>query len=274
MKIFISADMEGISGVVDPDHVDASHPEYQRFRQIMTGDVNAAIRGVFTGGGEQVLVADAHGNKTNILIENLDERAELNSGGMAPYGMVQGAEDGFDGAVFVGYHARMGAQDAILSHTIHSGRVANVWLNDRLAGEIGLNAAFCGHFATPVILLTGDLAACQEAQEWVTGIETVAVKKATSRHSARCLSLKESQRLIEAAAMRAVKRLAEKKAPEVMHTRAPVKIVVEFLKSSQTDLAAALPGSQRLDGRRLQIETPDMAAAYRTLKAAINLANA
>ena len=273
MRILISADMEGISGVVDPTHVTSTHSEYQRFRQIMTDDVNAAVRGAFAGGATQVVISDAHGNKTNILVEKLDERAEINSGGIAPYGMIEGVEDRFDAAMFVGYHACMGTPMAVLSHTISGARVANIWMNDRLVGEFGMNAAVCGYYGTPVILVTGDLAACQEAEAWVPGIEQVVVKTATSRHSARCLAASAAQKLIEKDSQHAVERLIAGKAPRKLQIPAPVKFVLELHHSAQADLAAALPGAVRLDGRRIAIPDGEMPAAYRALRAAINLAN-
>jgi D-amino peptidase len=80
MKLLIAVDMEGITGVVTWNHVDPSHAEYQRFRRLMTQDVNAAIRGAFEGGATDVVVTDGHWNSDNILIEELDTRARLNSG--------------------------------------------------------------------------------------------------------------------------------------------------------------------------------------------------
>ena len=273
MRILISADMEGISGVVDPTHVTSTHTEYQRFRKIMTDDVNAAIRGAFAGGATQVVVSDAHGNKTNILVEYLDERAEINSGGIAPFGMIEGVEDRYDAAMFVGYHACMGTPIAILSHTISSARVASIWMNDRLAGEIGLNAALCGYFGTPVILISSDLAGCKEAEQWIPGIEQVVTKVATSRHSARCLATAASQKLIEKSAKSAVERFAAGQGPKPLVMESPVKIVLEVLQAAMADTAAALPGGERLDGRKIAIPAGEMPAAYRALRAAINLAS-
>ena len=143
MKILISADMEGISGVVDWMHVSSGNAEYTRFREIMTADVNAAVRGAFAGGADEVLVSDAHGSKTNILIEKLDERAKLNSGATSPYAMMQGYDNGVDAAMFIGYHARSGALGGILAHTV-SGRISNVWLNGRVCGEFGNERCFAG----------------------------------------------------------------------------------------------------------------------------------
>jgi len=108
MKLLIAADMEGISGVVSWDQVDPKHPEYARFRKIMTGDVNAAVDGAFRGGAEEVVVADGHSGGYNILLEDLDPRARLNAGNAAPLAMVQGASSGIAAALFVGYHGKCG----------------------------------------------------------------------------------------------------------------------------------------------------------------------
>jgi D-amino peptidase len=188
MKILIAADMEGVTGVVNWDHVDPDHAEYQRFRRLMTGDVNAAVRGAFEGGAEEVVIADGHGSGRNLLIEELDPRTRLNSGGPAPLSMVEGADSEIDAAMFVGYHARAGAPNAILSHTWSGRRVARVWLNGGEVGEIGLNAAVCGHFEVPVIMISGDQTACAEAAELLGELETAVVKTAKSRMAAECLS--------------------------------------------------------------------------------------
>src|SRR3972149_1994322 len=171
MKILIAADMEGISGVVHWDHVTSGHAEYQRFRRVMTHDVNAAIRGAFDAGAEEVIVTDGHWNNLNLLIEEIDPRARLNSGGSAPLSMVQGIGSDVSGVMFVGYHARSGTPNAILDHTYSDERVASVWLNGKVTGEIGLNAAICGYFDVPVIMISGDQAACAEAVETLGPVE-------------------------------------------------------------------------------------------------------
>lgn len=148
MKILIAADMEGITGVVHWDHVDHNKQDYGRFRKLMTEDVNAAIRGAFDGGAGEVIVADGHGTARNILIEELDPRARLNTGSPSPLAMTQGAQTGIDAAMFIGYHAKVGTENAILDHT-WSGAVANVWINGRIVGEIGVNAAVCGYYGAP-----------------------------------------------------------------------------------------------------------------------------
>ena len=102
MKILIAADMEGITGVTNWDQVDPHHHEYPRFRRLMTGDVNAAARGVCSAGADEILVIDGHERGSNILIEDLDPCARLVCGDYSPLAMVQGIDRGIDGVIFVG----------------------------------------------------------------------------------------------------------------------------------------------------------------------------
>jgi D-amino peptidase len=268
MKILIAADMEGITGVVRWDHVDTSHAEYARFRRIMTGEVNAAIRGALEGGASEVIVADGHSSGTNILVEELDQRARLNSGTVAPFSMIQGISPDVNGVIFVGYHARAGTAYAILDHT-WAGEVMGVWLNDVLVGETGLNAAVCGHFGAPVLMVTGDQSLCAEATALLGAVETVEVKHATSRFSAQSLPVQLTQELIQGAAKRAVQRLAAGSAPAPYRVSTPVRCMIEFNKSDLADKAVRVPGMSRVDGRRVTFEAVDMPTAYRTFRAAV-----
>src|SRR4030065_554423 len=145
MKILIAADMEGITRLTHWEQVNPVHADYPRFRHLMTGDVNAAICGAYDSGADEILVTDGHALGTNILLEELDPRAHLICGDYSPLAMVQGVDQGVDGVIFVGYHARAGSQNAILDHTLSSRRVAMLWLNDILGGEYGLNGAVAGH---------------------------------------------------------------------------------------------------------------------------------
>jgi len=270
MKILIAADMEGITGVTNWDHTDPKHSEYARFRQIMTSEVNAAIRGAFNGGATEVFIADGHSGGYNLLIEALDERARLHSGTFAPLSMVQGIDSDVSGVMFIGYHARSGTAQAVLDHTWAS-RVMGVWLNDILVGEIGLNAAVCGHFGAPVVLISGDRAACAEAASLLGDLETVEVKRATSRYSVEHLPLNLASSLIETAAQKATTRLRNGKAPAPFKVQQPVQVTLEFNQSNMVDSASLMPGSVRLDGRRIRFEANDMREAYRAFQAAVSL---
>lgn len=271
-RILIAVDMEGITGVTTFEHVTPTHPEYARFRRLMTGDVNAAVRGAAAGGADEIWVVDGHWDGNNILIEELDGRAQLISGSPAPLSMVQGVENGVTGVLFVGYHAHMGTANAILDHTMSSMRVANLWINGRLTGEIGMNAMVCGFYGAPVLLVTGDQSACAEAGEWINGVDSVVVKDAAGRSNARCLTPEASHLLIEQAAKRAVQRAKDNAAPQPVAAPSPVTVTLEFLYSSMADHAAMMPTVQRLDARKIEFQAADMPSAYRAFRCAVKLA--
>lgn len=273
MKILIAVDMEGITGVVHSDQTDPSHSEYDRFRRLMTGDVNAAIRGAYAAGADEVIVSDGHWNNRNILLEQLDPRARLNTGGPRPFSMVEGIDAGVDGVLFVGYHARVGTPNAVLDHTWSTSRVAGLWLNGQEMGEIGLNAAVCGHFGVPVLMISGDQSACAEAAALIPGIEPVVVKRATGRTSAECLPPHETALLIEQAAARVVRDLESGEAIAPFRLAPPITVTVEFIRSEMADAAAIMPGAQRAAGKRVAYTAGDMPDAYRAFRALVGLAS-
>lgn len=265
MKLLIAVDMEGISGVVNWDQVNPAHAEYSRFRKIMTDDVNAAIEGAFAGGADEVVVADGHNAGYNILLEQLDRRARLNAGNNAPFVMVQGVDSGIDAAIFVGYHGRAGHPLAVLTHTwdLH---VMNVWLNDILVGETGLNAAVCGHFGAPLLMVTGDQGLAEEAGALIPGIETVVVKRAAGYFAAECLTPKTAQEQIRLGAEKAVRAYRQGQSSQPFTLQYPLTLTVEFSTSAWADSAMRLPGAERLDGRKVRVEATDMPVAYRVFR--------
>jgi D-amino peptidase len=270
MKILIAADMEGVTGVVCWDHVTSTHAEYGRFRRLMTGDVNAAIRAAYDAGADEVVVADGHGSGRNLLIEELDPRVRLNCGSPSPFSMVEGIGPEMAGVVYIGYHARSGTPDAILDHTWISA-VTSVQLNGLEVGEIGLNAAVCGHFNVPVIALSGCRAACAEIEALLGSmVETAPVKTAQGRMAAECLTPEASVALIGQAVGRAVSRLRRGEAPRPWTVSPPVEVTVEFHTSDLTDRAAILPGVQR-QGRSLRYTASDLPAAYQAFRALVRL---
>jgi D-amino peptidase len=268
MKILIATDMEGITGVTTWDQVTPGHAEYARFRKQMTEDVNAAIRGAFDAGADEVVVADGHWNASNILIEELDPRARLNTGSPSPFSMMQGIDESVDGVMFIGYHARNGSASAILDHTWSSKTVANVWLNDLLTGEYGLNAA---HFSVPVIMVSGDQIACAQVTELLGEVETAVVKQASSRFAAECLAPEVTREMICLSAERAVERLAQGDVPAPFVLDTPVTVTVEFFTSDMADRATRIPFTKRA-GTRVSLTVQEMASAYNGFRAMVMLA--
>jgi len=271
MKILIATDMEGITGVTTWDQVTPGHAEYARFRKLMTQDVNAAIRGAMEAGADEVIIADGHWNGSNILVEELDPRARLNTGSPSPFSMMQGIDESVDGVMFVGYHARNGTPNAILDHTWSRMTVSNIWLNDMLTGEYGLNGAVAGHFGVPVIMVSGDQTACAQVVEALGDMETAIVKRATGRYAAECLPPQVTQELIFMTAARAVTRLVEGDAPDPFVLDTPVRVAVEFFTSDMADRASLIPITQR-DGRCISFTTQEMAMAYSGFRSLVTMA--
>ena len=276
MKLLISADMEGISGITHWDQVRPGHPEYlSRGRRLMTGDVNAAVNGAFEGGVDEVVVSDGHWDAGNVLIEELDPRARLNSGTPSPFAMLQSIDDKPppDAVMLVGYHGRAGTKKGVLDHTWSDTRIRSVRVNDVEVGEIGLNAALAAEYGAPVIALTGDQHACLEAQELLgTALEIAVVKNATGRYAAQCLPLAEARERICEAAARAVIKFRAGRAAPAYQVSAPVRLLVEFKETQHVDRAYLMPGTERLDGLRLAYTAPDMVTAHRAFRGMVLMA--
>ncbi len=267
MKVLISVDMEGISGVVNWDHVSSKHDEYGRFRKLMTAETNAAIAGALAGGATAVVVNDSHGGMANLLIEELNPAAELISGSPKPLGMMQGIGPDVDAVFLIGYHAAASAGAAVLAHTWNSRTVYEVWLNERVVGELGLNAALAGGFGVPIVLVTGDRAVTEEARALLGDVETVAVKEGVTRTTARCLHPETARQRIRQAAERAV----QARVPPFVLTP-PITLRVGFQNPLYADMAELIPGSRRVDGRAVEWVGQDMPAVYKVFRAMTALA--
>lgn len=269
MNILISVDMEGITGVTCWDDVDDNKPSYERFRRVMTAEVNAAVEGALLAGAGQVLVNDSHGGMRNVLIEELHPRAELISGYPKPLGMMSGVDCGIDRAFLVGVHARAGTANAILDHTWSSRRVHACFLNGIELGEIGINAALAGAFGVPVALVVGDQAATLEAEALLgPSLKTLAVKQAVSRQAARNRPLSEVQQAIRELAQLA----CQDTCPEPFVIEGPVTVSIEFADSLQAAGAAEMPGARRISGRQVEWTGEDTPTAFRGMLAMLALA--
>ena len=164
MKVFISVDMEGVTGVTDPEDVLPDGADYARGRVFMTGDANAAILGAYDAGADEVLVNDSHWTMRNLLLEDLDPRARMIKGFQKPMCMVQGLDASYDAAVFVGYHSCAGTEGGVLNHTLLGKEVQNLLLDGEPIGETRLNALVAGELGVPVAFVAGDDKVCQEAR--------------------------------------------------------------------------------------------------------------
>jgi D-amino peptidase len=270
MRVFISCDIEGISGVVAAIQTSPEGKDYGRARELMTGEVNAAIAGAFKAGATEVVVNDSHGPMTNILIEKLHPRATLITGAPKPLSMMQGINSRFQAAIFVGYHSRMGTS-GVLSHTISGGSVASVWVNDVPLGETGINAGIAGFYGVPVVLVTGDDNVCREASECLPHVKTATVKWAVTRQSARCMTPGAAGALIEQKTQEALADLASAK---VFLPESPVTFKIQFKDSGLAENASRMPYAEVLDPITLKFTADDYITAFKGLRAMIALSRA
>ena len=273
LKVFISVDMEGISGIVHSDQTTSGTAEYAAGRKWMAQDVNAAVEGALEAGATEVVVNDSHGSMRNIDPDDLHPRAILISGSPKPLSMMQGIDASFQACIFIGYHAKAGTEDAILDHTISSSVVRAIRVNGVELPELGLNAAIAGYYGVPVVLVSGDTAVCRQTGE-VLGkdVVTVAVKEAYGRLAAKLVPMGEARRLIKAGVKDALGKLGRVKPFKIAP---PYNFELEYYVSAQADMGAMLlPQVKRADARTLAFTATDYIEGFRTLRALIALAPA
>jgi len=226
MRIFISVDMEGISGVEKVEEIFRGMPAYHTFRQIMAGDVNAAVQGAFEGGATDVVVADSHGYMCNLRTKDLHRRATLKSGMKRALCQFKGFSVRFDAAFFIGYHSKAGTPDGILSHTWIPA-FQDVRVNGLSVGEYGLNGFLVSSFNVPIILLTGDDKTVEQARPLLGEIEYVTVKKSLGYFEGEHLPLAESHARIREGARRAVQKATTQKSP-ILKVTLPVTFELDL----------------------------------------------
>jgi D-amino peptidase len=260
MKIYIVTDMEGISGICNEEQVKRESPHYGPARRLLNADVNAAIDGAFAGGATEVVVNDGHGGGFNLILEEMDPRAtyERPNGGLD---MLPALDDSFAGVFCVGYHAMAGTLNGFLDHTQSSASWYNYYVNGRKTGELGQIGIWAGSYGVPVMLVTGDQAACDEAREFFGGVECVAVKQGIGRQHARCVHPEIARDQIRSAAA-SVLVLGVSPPPYVVE--APLTIRLEYYKSDMADNVARRPGTRRVDARTVErvVEHPRLLLSF------------
>ena len=251
MRILISADMEGISGIFHGDMTETDDPDFGRSRELMTGDVNAAIEGALDAGASDVWVNDSHGSANNILLEKLHPKAHLIQGWGEVARMMDGVDEGIDAGMLVGYHARALTEDGAISHTMVM-RTRRLWYNGVEIGEYGISAAHAGDYDVPIIFVSGDEALARKVHE-VLGeqVEAAAVKSAYTRQFMRCLPLDEARELIRSGAAAAVAR--REKIPPFKPGR-PIEVKLQYHKPVHAKAAALVPTVERVDELTVRAE--------------------
>ncbi|MGV9230342.1 M55 family metallopeptidase [Streptomyces sp. JHA19] len=270
MKILISADMEGATGVTWPGDVLPGTPQWERCRGMFTSDVDAAVRGFFDGGADSVLVNEAHWSMRNLLLEQLDERAEMLTGRHKALSMVEGVQHGdVDGIAFIGYHTGAG-MEGVLAHTYLANQITGVWLNDVRASEGLLNAHVVAEYGVPVVLVTGDDLACEDALGYAPEARKVAVKDHVSRYAAVCRTPARTAADIRAAAKDAMG-IAGRREPV---QAGPYTVAVEFDAEHLAMAATVVPGVARIGERKVAYTSERMYEAIRTFKAVTTIVSA
>ncbi len=255
LKIYISADMEGVVGVVTGEQLGPSGFEYQRFRGFMTAEVNAAIEAAFEAGATDIVVSDSHGNGQNLLIEKLPKNVMIVRSWPRPLMMMQGIDESFDGVIFLGYHSSTVSSVGVRAHTISSARFADVQLNGISMPEAGINAAIAGHFDVPVIMISGDDAAVKEAAALLGDIEQAIVKWAYGFHSAKTMTPEAAYDVIRQKVGAAVRRI-KKFRPYKLKT--PIQMDVRFKNYRPSEVLSYLPSVERTDSHSIRFSGKDM----------------
>ncbi|NYI04780.1 M55 family metallopeptidase [Allostreptomyces psammosilenae] len=275
MRVMISADMEGATGVTWPADVAPGSPQWQRFRRMLTGDVNAAVDGFLAGGADEVVVVEAHSSMRNVLLEELDTRATMITGRHKPLSMMQGVDEA-DAVAFVGYHTGAGRR-GVLAHTYLGAGLLDLRIDGAPAGEGRMNALLAAEFDVPVALVTGDDLTCAEAADYAPGAHLVPVKFCVSRYAARCLPPARTAEAIREAARRAAGELAGIRAEQAAAAPAgarPHRFEVEFTATHLAEAATLVPGVELIDPRTVGYELGSMREAVRCFTAVSRLASA
>ena len=270
MKIYISADIEGVAGVVVPLHGQPGNPEYERARRLMTEECSAAVDGAFAGGATEVVVNDSHGPKLNLLPELLDPRAELILGQPKPMSMCAGLDTGFAGVFFLGYHSGAG-QPGVLSHTVSSAAFRAVRLNGQDCAEATLYGAYAGSLGIPVILLSGDDAMAAQCGPLFPRAEIAVVKQALGQRAARAMSPTRARACIRDAAERAVKQAS---AITPFRIAPPCRLELDLTSPALADLVAVIPAAERTGPGSVAFQAESVKDAIRWMNVASALANA
>ncbi|MEZ5220572.1 MAG: M55 family metallopeptidase [Ilumatobacteraceae bacterium] len=272
-NVYLSVDMEGVTGVAHADELTADTVAWQRARQWMTADVIAVAEGAMAGGASRVVVVDGHAGMRNVLFDDMPRGVELHRGPASGRRMcqVEGLDASFGAVLCVGYHSRAGTA-GLLSHTWHGGVVVELRLAGRPIGETAITATIAGHHGVPVVFASGDQVLAAEAAADVPGITTVVVKESTGRQNARCLPAVATREMLAEAAERAV-RDAAAVAPLAAPVPAPIEIDVTHSRHADRIVRFLGDRIRRIGPQTVAFEQPDAVAAFELAWLAVELAD-
>lgn len=256
--IFLITDAEGVGGICRQEQTEPKDPE---LRQLLTGEINAAVDGFLAGGADEVIVWDGHDGSQTLSTLTIDPRARLVMGSL-PASMLMDRH--FSAVAYVGQHSKADIRGGIMAHSYSSLGIQNMLLNGKPVGEIEVIAAMAGHFGTPVIMLSGDQAAADELHEIVPQAETAVVKEGIGRYTCISLSATAARSLIRAAAQRSVAKISTIKPYNVA---GPVTLQIEFTTRNSLPLdAESRPNAEVLDDRTIRYRGKDVYEAWRAYR--------
>jgi D-amino peptidase len=265
VKVHVISDMEGVAGIARGEQTNAGKAMFEEGRRLYTAEINAAVRGAKAAGATEIVVMDCHGAgegySFNSLVPDLLDPACEYVVQEQWTGYTGFLEQGVDGALFIGMHARAGTPDGVLNHTVSGSEWANLWFNDTLVGEVGINAALCGTWGCPVLLVTGDGAVCEESRALLgDGLTTVAVKEGLGTRAARMITPLRARELIEDAAKTA---LEDRSAVEPYDPGKPCTIRVQFHHTSGASRYRGRHGVEVTGPREIVSRADDWWSAWR-----------
>jgi len=255
LKIYISADMEGVVGAVTDAQLGPGGFEYERFRQFMTNEVNAAIDAARAAGANEFVISDSHGNGQNLLIDQLPDDVTIVRSWPREHSMMAGIDETFDGVIFLGYHASTNNTRGVRAHTMSSANITSLRLNGMTMTEGSMNAAIAGHFGVPVIMVSGDDIAVAENQVIIGDIEGAVVKWASGFHSARTLTPEAAYEVIRTRTKSAIDRIDDFE-PYVLDT--PIELELSLKHYQPVELLAYLANVEKVNSHTIRFTGDDI----------------
>jgi D-amino peptidase len=268
MKLFLSTDFEGTSGIVAWEQIIEGNDEYEQGRRLLTDEVNAVIKGALDGGANEFVVNDSHHDMRNLRPQDLTGLATLITGKHKQLYMMEGLNASFDGVCFVSYHGSIGAEHAVLSHTYNPRAIWEVRINGEIVGESGINALVAAHYGVPIILVSGDAVTTKEAESIAPDAEKVVVKQSLGRFAAAHVHPTIACQMLRDGAYRAVSNITTMRPPEFT---LPVPLEVTFLVADMAEMAAWIRGVERVGPRTVILSNDNLLDLYRMFVTVVTL---
>jgi len=263
MKIYISADIEGVAGVINRDQGGPDGFEYDKGREWMTGEVRAACEAAMDKGATDIVISDSHGNAQNLLMDDLPESVRVVRSWPRPLGMMQGLEEGgFDGAMLIGYHAGSTNESGLMAHTLYGTVIREVRLNGQVASETLISAGIAGHFGVPVIFISGDDVYVEETRGLLNDFEAVVTKTSYGTLSGSTFTPARIRDLIRQKVAVAMGRLSDFKA---LSFDMPITLQVDFKHRLPAEMLDYLSNVKRTSAYTIEYEATDMLDVSRFL---------